>query len=711
MQYWSKVIIRFPVLVLAAGIALTIVAAHLGLSVFGRLSSGGYGDPKASSQQARQQLNNIFHDQRADLLVLFTADQGGIVSDADHLERVKTAVQTIRDTAGVHEVTSYFSTGMPSFVSTDGKQTFATVVLDGNESQQTKTYHDIAGAVTSQRGIAVAYGGMVPINDQISDQIAKDLGTAEKLSFPILAVLLLLVFRSVVAALVPLALGGLSILVAFLLVRVLTNFTDVSVYAINIITLMGLGLAIDYSLFIVSRFREELAGGAPVQAALTTSLRTAGRTVFFSALTVILCLLGLLVFPQGFLRSMGLGGAAAVAATALLALTVLPAGLRLLGRHVNALALPGLRASLTRPAEHGFWYRYSHYIMRRPLLTLAVALEVLVVMALPFMAARFSTPDAKTVPPAYSSRYVNDQMEQNFGSAGSTHLNVIIKADGPANQPSNLAKLNRYLGNVRQLDGVGGTQISGVKDDYYYVQVAEAYAAQSRSAQRAVRDVRGVALPGDWSAHYGGDTAELVDLEDGLVAKLPWAGLLILLTTSLLFFIMLGSVVIPIKAVVLNILSLSAAFGLMVWIFQDGNLANYFGLVHNGSIDTTQPVLIFAIAFGLAMDYELFLLSRIKEEYDRTGNNTNAVAVGVQRTASIITSAALMLVVVIGLFATGKIGIIQQVGVGLAAAVAIDATIVRLMLVPSAMRLLGNFNWWAPRPLVRLSRKLNISES
>ncbi len=710
MKFWTHLTNRRPVWILMAGLVLAVIAASYGLSVFSRLSSGGYGDPDSSSQKAMTTLTNNFKNQRSDLIMLFSASESGITKNAATSEVVKRQLDRAKSETGVAHVTSYFSTGAADFISTNTKQTFASIALDGNEAQQTATFHALQNQIKTGDGVEITYGGVIAVNDQIDTQVSQDLAKAEMLSFPILAILLVMIFRSVIAALVPLSLGGLSILVAFLLVRIITNYTTVSVYAINIITLMGLGLAIDYSLFIVSRFREELAGGATTDQAIATTLHTAGRTVFFSALTVILCLLGLLVFPQGFLRSMGMGGAAAVAATAILALTVLPAALRLIGKHINDLALPGLHKSLVRPAEHGFWYRYSHFIMRRPLLMFGLAVELLVVMGIPFYSAIFTTPDAKTVPASYSSRQVNDQLEANFAGAGESNITLAIEADSAANLPENQRKLAGYLSQLEKLTRVEKPKVLGIEGNSYNVSLGEQFKSQSTSAQQAVRDVRAQIPPAGWKVYSGGTSAELTDLLDGLGSKLPLAGLIILVSTSTLLFIMLGSVIIPLKAVILNVLSLSAAFGVLVWIFQDGHLAGHLGLLANGSIDATQPVLIFAIAFGLAMDYELFLLSRVKEEYDRTGNNANAVAVGVERTASIITSAALMLVVVIGLFATGKIGIIQQVGVGLGVAVAIDATIVRLVLVPSAMRLLGHLNWWAPAPMARLSKRLGVRE-
>jgi RND superfamily putative drug exporter len=305
---------------------------------------------------------------------------------------------------------------------------------------------------------------------------------------------------------------------------------------------------------------------------------------------------------------------------------------------------------------------------------------------------------------------VYDQLKNNFSDGGQTNITLAVHANAAAELPATQKTLGTYLDKLKQLDGVDGARVVGVTDNYYYVQLGEAYPSQSERAQQAVRDVRSTAAPAGWQVESGGQTAMLTDLLDSLRSKLPLAGAIIVLATSFLMFLMLGSVVMPIKAIILNVLSLSAAFGLLAWVFQDGNLVSQLGLVSNGTLDATQPVLIFAIAFGLAMDYELFLLSRIKEEYDRTGNNTNAVAIGVEQTAGIITSAALMLVVVIGLFATGKVTVIEQVGIGLGAAVAIDATLVRMVLVPSAMQLLGRANWWAPRPLARLARRMGLKE-
>ena len=711
MNRLALIINRLPVYIVTLGLLLSVSAGYYGLRVFDHLSSGGYGDPASESWRAQEILTEQFDGQRTDVILLLETTDGSAVTTGKFTSIAQRILAEAAATDGVDKVTSFYSTGAAQFVSQDGRQTFASLSLAGKTDQDhLKVYEQLTERWPDEvDGLKLKFGGSVAINQQISNQISEDLQRAEMLSFPILAVLLVLVFRSVVAALVPLGLGALSIIVAFALTRLITTFTDVSVYAINVITFMGLGLAIDYSLFLVSRFREELAAGATSDQATRTTLRTAGRTVGFSALTVVLCLFGLTIFPQQFLQSMGYGGAAVVAATALLALTVLMAVLRLLGGRINAWVLPGLHTHISRQPEHGFWYRYSHFVMRRPVAMLVLALGLLLAVGWPFLRAQYTLPDGTSVPTNLSSRYVTDSLQNNFASSGSA-LNVILEADGLVTDVARQTALRAYTERLADVEGIGAARVTGVNGAFVFVQATENNPSQSEAARETVDRVRALAPPDAWQVYVGGQSAELVDTLDGIVRQLPWALLIIAETTFILFVLMLGSVVIPIKAMILNVLSLSAAFGLLVWLFQDKFFAGFLHLSANGSLDANQPVLIFAIAFGLAMDYELFLLSRVKEAYDRTGDNTLAVAEGVERTAGIITSAAIMLVVVIGLFATSKISIIQQVGIGLAAAVLIDATIVRMVLVPATMQILGKYNWWAPAWLKRLVDRAGLQD-
>jgi uncharacterized membrane protein YdfJ with MMPL/SSD domain len=710
MNKWIYLTTKQAVWILAAGIILAAVAATWGLGVFKHLSSGGFDDAQSSSAKSATIIAREFPTKQTDLIVLFTSPSLPI-ADSRVLPLLRAQVDKISSTSGVSHVTSVVGLLLPSLVSRNGRQTYALVTLAGGASAKQATYDRLSSLVPGSSDLQVQYGGEVAINEQINHQTTSDLAKAELLSFPILGMLLLIIFRSVIAALVPLVLGGLSILVAFLIIRIITLFADVSIYAINIITLLGLGLAIDYSLFTVSRFREELALGHNVSDALAQTMRTAGRTVLFSGLTVILAMLGLLVFHQSFLRSMGLGGAAAVAATVIISSTVLPAALGLLGRRINALPLPGIGRTLSRSRNDGIWYRYSRVVMRRPVVMFSAALILLVALGSPFLGVHFSTPDATTVPPSLSSRQVNDAMTNNFTGASQSPIVIAAHAPSSAAEPGQQRLLAQYMSQLSDVSGAVQVVVAGLSGQYIQINILQKYPPQSSNARKVVRAIRTIEVPASWQVESGGQSASLEDLLSSLGARIPWAGLIIVITTSTLLFLMLGSIVIPAKAIILNVLSLSAAFGLLVWVFQDGHGASALGLSSTGSIDATQPVLIFAIAFGLAMDYELFLLSRIKEEYDRSGDTTQAIAVGIQRTAGIITSAALMLVVVIGLFATGKISIIQQVGVGLGAAVAIDATIVRMVLVPSTMQLLGQYNWWAPKTLSRLVRRLGLRDA
>lgn len=711
MKRWSYIVETRAKWILAIGAVLVVASGYWGLGVFSHLSGGGFEDPSTSSSRAHAIIQREFAKDRVDLLVLFSATNGTKVTDTSVAGDISERLAALRAHEGVRKVVDYYTTPSPTLLSRDKTEMYAVITLTENSiSAQGEQYSKLAKDITGTSRVEVRFGGQAAINQQINEQTKRDLEKAEALSFPILAILLLVVFRSVVATLVPLVLGGLSILVAFLIVRGLTSVTEISVFAINIITLLGLGLAIDYSLFIVSRYREELADGKQPHDALRVTIQTAGRTIMFSGLTVILCLLGLTVFPQDFLRSMGLGGAAAVAATVLLALTVLPASLALLGRHINAWALPGLRASLHKPAGHGVWYRYSHLVMKRPVVTLVLSLGILLTLGLPFLSVRFTTPDATAAPTNLSSRQVYDRLVTNFAAASTSPLSIVVQLPSETTATALPQHIADYTSRVSDVKNVKSVFVAGKTDSYLLINATLEPGPQTEAARQVVRDVRALTPPSGWKIETDGETANLVDLLDSLRSHLPTAGLIILAATMLLLFLMLGSVVIPIKAAILNVLSLSAAFGLLTWVFQDGNLTKELGLITTYSLDATQPILIFAIAFGLAMDYEAFLLSRVKEEYDRSGDTTHAVAYGIQRTAGIITSAALMMVTVIGLFATGKIALIQQVGLGLAAAVVIDATIVRMMLVPAAMELLGHANWWAPAPLKRLSARLGLGE-
>lgn len=753
--------------VLLAGLAFIIVSGIYGTGVFPRLKGGGFYDPDAESTKVIESLHRDLGRDEGALVVLFTSNDASTVDSPSYKEAVEATLAKVEGRSIVDQVTSFYNSGAPQLVSNDRRSTYAIVGLDGDQQAQADAMKELRPLLTKEpvlglrpiqalteegNSLQVRLGGQPAVTEEMNKQITEDLQRAESMTFPILALLLVLIFGSLVAASLPLAVGGTVILGAFLVLRIASNFADISLFSINIITMLGLGLAIDYSLFMVSRFREEMARqGGDVSQSLAVTMQTAGRTVVFSGLTVMISLLSLVVFPQMFLKSMGLGGAAAVLVAMLATLTILPAALALLGPRVSLLSvlsvLPFLRRK-SRPndgrastVDGRVWSNTSRFVMRHPVSVLIVTLVPLLIVGLPFLRVNLSVPDARTLPPSQESRVVSDLLSSEFPRNETQPIQIVVHTQGSATDPANLDALYDYtreiatLPGVRRLDSLVNLDPRLDKagyaafyesahnpqsesaaahfsnGDYSLVSVLYDSDPHSRESQELVRSIRAVGLSAGMTTQVGGSPAQLVDFLAALQSSLPWAIGLIILVVFILLFLMLGSLVIPFKAVVLNILSLSVSFGALVWIFQDGNLADALGFTPVGSIDGTQPVLIFAIAFGLAMDYEVFLLSRIKEEYDRTGDTTASVAMGVQKTAAIITSAALLLVIVVAGFATGEIAVMKQVGIGLALAILVDATLVRMLLVPSTMRLMGRYNWWAPAPLKRLYIRLGLAET
>ncbi len=684
------------------------VAVGWGAGVFGSLADGGFEDPDAESSVAAEVIDETFGHVTGDVVVVYQAAPatfGGADGESGGVA-VEEALASLPASA-VTSVTSYWSTGgAPDFVSDDGSTTFATVALAGaDDAEREEAYLEVADALVVP-GVNTFRGGQVPTFVDINSQIEQDLARAELLSFPILLLLLVVVFGSLAAASLPLAVGGISILGAFTLLNVATQFADVSVFAINIVTLLGLGLAIDYALFVVSRFREELAAGFSVEDAVARTMATAGRTVAISGLTVAVSLGALLLFPMNFLQSMGLGGIAAVVVAMVAALTTLPALLGVLGHRVDSLRLPWRRGKAVGTAsDEGAWARLARWVMRRPLIVTAVTVTVLAVLGAPFFQVAFGGVDARVLPADAESRVASDLLAEEFPTASAAPIDVFVEGV----DQGTLESTTQTLADV---PGVTSAAVTAVEGDAAIVSLAYEGESSEDSAQQVVADVRDLApqLAPGVETSVTGETARLVDLMSGIGDRLPWALGYIVVVTFLLLFLAFGSVVLPIKAIVMNVLSLSATFGVLVWGFQQGNLEGLLGFTSTGTLEATQPVLMFAMVFGLSMDYEVFLLSRIREEWDRTGDNTLAVSRGLQQTGRIITSAALLFVVVAGSFATSGISFIQMIGVGLAVAVIIDATIVRAFLVPATMRLLGRWNWWAPAPMLRFWERYGIRE-
>ncbi|GAA0340145.1 MMPL family transporter [Actinoallomurus spadix] len=685
--------------VLAAAAVFVVIAAVWGTQVFGSLKSGGFEDPHSESARATALINERIGPPAGDLVVLYQSASRTVDDPAFRDAVTGTLARLPRDQ--VRGITTFWSTGSPAFVSRDRHATYAAVRLSGADvPARVKTYDKIRDAFAAP-GLTTLRGGTVAVNSQLHEQTSKDLARAEMISMPILLVLLVVIFGSVVSALLPLAIGVVAILGAFTALRVATMTTDVSTFAVNIITMLGLGLAIDYSLFIVTRFREELGRTNSEREALTRTMATAGRTVGFSGITVAIAFGGLLLFPQMFLRSMGLGGIAVVLVDMVAALTLLPALLAVLGRRVDALrVLPRRRADRE---GRGAWFRLAHSVMRRPVAYAVGVTIVLLALGAPFLGIRFGSVDVRALPGGAEGRTVATALDRDFARGGPAPIDVVVTGGVPRPQ------VDAYLGRLRGVPGVTGAEVTDTGRDAALVAVRLDGDPQSGAARAVVRRIRTLPAPG--TAYAGGETAQLTDLLSSLGHVLPRAALFVGVVTFALLFAALGSILLPLKALVMNALSLSAAFGVMVWGFQDGHLAGALGFTSTGNVEASQPVLILAVAFGLSMDYELFLLSRIREEWQRTGDNTGAVASGLQSTGRIITNAALLLAVVIAAFTTSGVSFIKLIGVGLLVAVVVDATLVRALLVPATMRLLGRANWWLPRPLRRLHARVAIRES
>ncbi|WP_066375972.1 MMPL family transporter [Herbidospora mongoliensis] len=682
------------------GLALAFMAfgGLWGTQVFGSLTSEGFNDPASESSRAVERAEAALGRTGNDVVVLYTG-RDMTVDDPAFRQAVTGTLEALPADV-VTGTASFWSTDSPALVSQDRHATYAVLTLAGDdETERGESLEKIKDDLAAP-GLQTQVGGITVVNRDIRDRVAADIAFAETISIPVLLVLLVLVFGSVAAASLSLAIGGLAILGAFTALRGMSYLTDVSVFSINVVTILGLGLAIDYGLFMVGRFREELARGLGVEDAVARTMATAGRTVAISGVTVAVSLAGLLIFPMTFLRSMGLGGLSAVVVAMVAALTVLPALLGILGPRVEALSVRRQKP----PQDHGFWYRLAHSIMRRPIVYTVGVLAILLLAGAPFLRVEFGGIDPRVLPAGTESRVVSEAVDRDFVQNSQLPIEAIVTF-------SDQADLERYVTAVRDVEGVTGAEITGVSGDVARLTTFYLDDPISAEARSLVDRIRAVPAPPGGEVLVSGLTARLDDQLKSVGDLLPWMALIIIGATFILLFLAFGSVVLPIKAIVMNILSLGASFGALVLIFQDGHLSGLLNFTSTGTLEATQPILVLAVVFGLSMDYEVFLMSRIREEYDRTGDNTTAVAVGLQRSGRVITSAALLILVVIGLFSISGITFIKLIGVAMLIAVLVDATIVRALLVPATMRLLGEANWWAPAPLRRFYSRHGLHES
>ena len=684
-------------------IVFFVVAAALGGGVASRLDPYGADDPATETVKARERLQDAGLRFPSVLAVLEDAP----VAKPSTRARVHSLERELLRRGDVDSVASYYNTHSPALVSHDDRSTYLAVSLKPTENKvEQEIGGEIADELANRPGLIV--GGYAVAQKQVNSQVEKDLRMAELLAFPLLFLLSLLFFRSLVAALLPLMIGGLAIVGTFLILRIASEFGAISVFALNLTTALGLGLSIDYSLFIVSRYREEIAKDGPGLAAMRRVLATSGRTVFFSSLTVSAALASLLVFPQSFLYSMGLGGSLVALFAALISLTVLPAVLTLLGTRVNSLAPRFLQRRAeadTRPDERGFWYRLSRFVMRRPVPVATLSALLLIVLGLPFFGIKFNTVDPSVLPKSVSSRQAYEIVNHRFPPYRESPIWIALKGGGPKAAATMAAEARRVPGVAEVLPP------QRLRNGVIAIQALTTGPFNSDVSEEALRRVRAIAPPPGTTAPVTGGTADFVDLQGSLARHLPIALAIVIVATLVILFLMTGSVILPIKSLIMNFLNLSAVFGLLVLIFQDGRLEGLLSYSSPGAIEQTMPILLFAVAFGLSTDYAVFLLSRIKEARDNGASDSECVAIGLERTGRIVTAAALLFAVAMFAFATSQIIFIKENGIGTALAVLIDASVIRALLVPSLMELLGKWNWWAPAPLRRLHERFGISEA
>jgi RND superfamily putative drug exporter len=628
---------------------------------------------------------------------------------------------------GVADVASYWSTPASSLRSGNGNEALVIAHITGTDDQVDKKVSSLATAFAGKSGeLSVQVGGSSAVDNEANTQTTNDLIRAEAIAFPITLILLVLVFRGLVAAMLPLILGGFSVVGTFLVLRIIVSFTSVSIFALNLTTGLGMSLAVDYSLFMLTRYREELHSGRDPRAALVTTMRTAGKTVAFSGLTVSLALAAMLVFPLGALRSFAYAGVSVVLLTVLAAMIVLPALLAVLGTRVDKLAI--WKAKPVVP-ETGFWYRLATGVMRRPVAVGLTVLVALLALGAPFLSVHFGLSDDRVLPPSAAAHVTADTIRKDFDSQAQGALEVVAPTATPSQVQTQVGDyataLSRVPGVVR-VDAASGSYVKGQQvappspqsrqfvdpngGAGTWLSVVPAVEPYSSAGEHLTNQVRAVSAP--FSVLIGGPSADLVDTEHSLAGRMWIAVAWIAATMVILLFLFTGSVLLPLQAIVLSLFSLTAMFGAMVYVFQQGHLHWLVGnFVSSGTLDTTMPILMFCGAFGLSMDYQVFLLSRIKEEHDAGRDNAHSVALGLQRTGPVVTAAAGIVAVVFGLIGTSSISFIKMFGIGLALAVIVDSTIVRGLLVPAVMRLGGEANWWAPGILRRAYRKIGVSES
>jgi RND superfamily putative drug exporter len=689
-------------MVVAVVLGATLISAIWGMGVFGKLSQGGYDDPGSQSAQVANLVSGELGHPAGDVVVVYTA-QGDRKVDDPAISSAALAVLHALPRDAVRSEVSYWDTRAPRLATGDGSRAIASITLNASGANaQADAYARIRHSLDIP-GLTSQIGGTVPTNVAITNESSSDLELAEAVSLPITLILLLLIFGSVVAAALPVLVGGLAIAGSLGVLRLVSLVVDVNSFAVNVVSLLGLGLAIDYGLFTVGRFREELAAGRSTADAVRATVATSGRTVAFSATLLVIALAGLLIFPLGFLRSLAYGGMAAVAIAALISVTLLPAVLGLLGHRVDRLSLPWPRRSPTATAANSsaLLRRIADAVLRKPILFAVPIVAILLALAAPFLSVRFGAADEKQLPPGSPARQVAETISTYFPASSENGAQVLLRGSQ--------ADVGRFVGEVRAVPGVTGAGVAGAKGDLVLIDATLAGDPLGDSAEQAVTAIRALAVPSGDQVLVGGFSASVVDSTDAVVSRVPVMIGILVAATLVLMFLAFGSVLLPVKAVLMSALSLSATFGVLVGIFQLGHGA---GLL-NVTPEPVQPgmiVLIGAVVFGLSTDYETFLLSRMVEARESGMSTSDSVRTGLLRTGRMISSAALLLIVVTGAFGLSQLQTMRFLGVGMIVALVLDATVVRMLLVPAVLRLLGNAAWWAPAGLRRLQRRIGLAE-
>lgn len=723
------------ILVLAA--LVMIAAGIFGVPVANKLSAGGFQDPTAESAQATQLLADKFHRGDMQLVIAVTADTPGGRADGERAREVGTdIVAKLKASPYVTEVTSAWTappSAAPALVSTDGRTGLIVAGLNGGENGAQQHAEELTDRlVRNYDGVQVRAGGEAMIYLQINGQSEKDLLMMESIAIPLSFVVLVWVFGGLLAAALPLAVGGFAILGSLAVLRLFTMVTDVSIFALNLTVAMGLALAIDYTLLIISRYRDELAEGADRETALIRTMMTAGRTVLFSAMTVALSMVAMVLFPMYFLKSFAYAGIAVVALAAAAAIVITPAAIVLLGDRLDAYDVRRfIRRVLGRPepepkpVEQSFWYRTTKAAMRRAVPIGVGIIALLLLLGAPFTGIKWGFPDDRVLPQSASARQIGDEMRNGFAVDSATSVTVVLP-DATTVSPADIDRYAAQLSQVAEVSSVsapGGTYVqgrhvgppsaaTGIADGSAFLTVGSDAPLFSDASEAQLDALHAVAAPTD--VQFTGVAQVNRDSSHAITSRLPMVLAIIAAITFILLFLLTGSVVLPLKALVLNVLSLSAAFGALVWIFQDGHLGA-LGTTPTGTLVANLPVLLFCIAFGLSMDYEVFLVSRIREfwlQSDQTrAANEESVALGLARTGRVITAAALLMSISFAALIAAQVAFMRMFGLGLTLAVLVDATLVRMLLVPAFMRVMGKWNWWAPAPLARLHDRIGLSES